>query len=174
MTAQSRVQLLALLSSSLLPLVSANPANALAINIGGVNYDVFYASTSYNASPDLFSATPPGQMPWWGDAGLASDFAAEVFDQLGQDLFQKGFGAVFAHSFSPAGLGSVNGIVQNTTDLNDQLDLDSTAPLASSSFFSYAYASSSTPPTRVPAPLPLLGVAAAFTWGRRIRKKIKR
>ncbi len=164
----TRIQCLALIGASLLPLASAVPALALSVSVGGSHYDVFYTTTSHTSNPDLFGATPPGQMPWWGDASLASTFAAEVFDQLGLDLFQTGYGAVFAYAYNAAGLGEINGIVQNTSDINDQLDFDASSPLAASAMYPYAYAALS---TSVPSPLPLLGAAAAVGWARKIRRR---
>ena len=56
----------------LLPLASAIPAQAVLVNVGSATYDVSFTTTSQNLSSALFAATAPGQMPWWGDPGLAS------------------------------------------------------------------------------------------------------
>jgi hypothetical protein len=154
----------------LLPLATPLAALAVTINVSGTDYEVFYTSSSYNASPDLFGAASPGQMPWWGNPALASAFAFEVFNQLGEDAYQAGYGPVFAYDYNPAGSGEVYGLAQNTLDINDQLNLDFTAPLAVNVMHPYAYAKANTP---VPAPMPLIGAAAAFGWARRLRKNIK-
>jgi hypothetical protein len=166
MTASTRIQVLAIAAAALLPLASPLAAQAVTIKVSGIDYEVSFTSTSYNANPDLFGAAPPGSMPWWGNVGLASAFAAEVFDQLGENVYQASYGPVFAYAFNPAGSGEVYGLTQNTLDINDQLNLDSTAPLAASVSHPYATAKANTP---VPAPVPLFGAAAAFGWARRLR-----
>jgi hypothetical protein len=158
----------AVVGALLLQLVSAIPAQAVSVNVGSTSYDVSFTTTSRNLSSALFAATAPGQMPWWGDAGLASTFAAQVYEQLGLNLYQAGYGAVFAYDYNPAGFGEVYGIVQNTFDTSDQLDLDSTSPLAAANAYPYAIAAAAST-TAVPAPVPLLGAAAAFGWARRLR-----
>jgi hypothetical protein len=109
-------------------------------------------------------------MPWWGNAGLASAFAAEVYNQLGENVYQASYGPVFAYGYSLAGSGEVYGVVQNTLDINDQLDLGSTSPLEAGATYSYAYA---TGDTAVPAPIPLLGTVAAFARAKRLRRNRK-
>ena len=166
MTAAPRIQVLAFIGASMLPLAFPLAAQALAITVGGTEYEVTFTSTSYQANPDLFGAAAPGLTPWWGNPGLAATFASEVYDQLGVNVYQAGYGPVFAYDYSLAGLGEVYGIAQNTLDINDQLILDS-PPLAANATHPYALATAS---TSVPAPLPLLGAAFAFGWARRLRK----
>lgn len=170
MTASTRIQVLAFVGACLLPLATPFAAQAVTINVSGTDYEVFYTSTSYNSSPDLFGAASPGQMPWWGNAALASTFAFEVFNQLGEDIYQAGYGPVFAYAYNPTGSGEVYGLAQNTLDINDQLDLGSSYPLAANVMHPYAYARANTP---VPAPIPLFGAAAAFGWARRLRNNQK-
>jgi hypothetical protein len=162
-----RIQALAFIGASMLPLAFPLAAQALAIKVGGIDYEVSFTSTSYQASPDLFGVAPPGLMPWWGNPILAATFASEVYDQLGVNVIQAGYGPVFAYDYSSAGLGEAYGIAQNTLDINDQLVLDSAAPLAANVTHPFAYATAN---TSVPAPLPLFGAAFAFGWARRLRK----
>ena len=170
MTASTRVHVLAFVGASLLPFASPLAAQSVSINLSGTDYEVFYTSTSYNTNPGLFGAASPGRMPWWGNAALAYDFALEVYNQLGEDVFQAGYGPIFAYDYNPAGSGEVYGLSQNTLDINDQLNLDSIAPLAASVTHPYAYARAN---TSVPAPMPLFGAAAAFAWAKRLRNNIK-
>jgi hypothetical protein len=166
MTASTRIHVFAFIGAFLLPLASPLAAQAVAINISGIDYEVFYTSTSYNANPDLFGAASPGRMPWWGSAALAYDFGLAVYDQLGEDVYPGGYGPVFAYDYNSAGSGEVYGLAQNTLDLSDQLDLGSATPLLANAMHPYAYARANTP---VPAPIPLFGAAAAFGWARRLR-----
>jgi hypothetical protein len=165
MTISTRIKVLAFAGASILPLCPL-AAQAAAVNVGGTNYEVFFTSVSYNGNTDLFGAAPAGQMPWWGNVGLASAFASEVYDQVGENVYQGGYGPVFAYQYNLAGAGEVYGLAQNTLDINDQLDLGSATPLAASMTYPYAYAVANTP---VPAPMPLFGAAAAFGWARRLR-----
>lgn len=164
--------LLGWLAGCALPLAACLPAQAVVVNILGSNYDVTFTSTSYIANPIAFGTPPVGQMPWWGDSSLASTFASQVYDQLG-DGYQTGYGPVFAYQFISTPSAEVYGITQNTTDINDQLDLDASAPLSAATAYAYASASLTTPPVEVPAPLPLLGGAAAMAWSRRLRRRIR-
>jgi hypothetical protein len=166
MTASTRIQVLAIAAAALLPLASPLAAQAVSINVGGTDYEVFYISTSYNDKPDLFGAASPGQMPWWGSTDLAYEFGLAMYDQLGEDVYQAGYGPVFAYAYNSAGFDEVYGRAQNTLDIDEQLDL----PLAASAIHPYAYARANTP---VPAPMPLFGAAAAFGWARRLRNNQK-
>ncbi len=154
----------------MLPLTTPLAAQAVTINVSGTDFEVFYTSTSYISSPNLFGAASPGQMPWWGNAALASTFAFEVYKQLGENVYQTGYGPVFAYAYNPAGSGEVYGLAQNTLDISDQLDLGSSYPLAAIVMHPYAYARANNP---VPAPIPLFGAAAAFGWARRLRNNLK-
>ena len=170
MTASTRVHVLAFAGASLLPLACPLAAHAVTINVSGTGYEIFYTPTSYNGNPDLFGAASPGRMPWWGNVGLASLFASELYNQLGENVYLPGYGPVFAYGYNPAGPGEVYALAQNTQDTNDQLNLDSSYPLAASVTYPYAYARANTP---VPAPMPLFGAAAAFGWARRLRNNQK-
>lgn len=172
MTASTRIHVLAFVGACLLPLSSPLAAQAVTVKLSGTDYEVFFTPTSYNANPDLFGAASAGQMPWWGNVSLASLFAAEVYDRLGDNVFETSFGPVFAYGYSPAGSGEVYGLAQNTQDIDDQLDLGPATPLAASSTYSYAYAKANTP-VDVPAPMPLFGAAAAFGWSRRLRRRLR-
>lgn len=172
MTASTRIHVLAFVGACLLPLSSPLAAQAVTIKLSGTDYEVFFATTSYKDNPDLFAAAPAGQMPWWGNVSLASLFAAKVYDQLGENVYQTSYGPVFAYGYSPAGFGEVYGLAQNTLDIDDQIDLGSATPLAASLTYSYAYAKANTP-VDVPAPMPLFGAAAAFGWSRRLRRRLR-
>lgn len=172
MTPFTRLRLLIASSACLLPLISLQPAKAVVINLDGNSYDISVTNTSYTANPAAFSALPGGQMPWWGDLILASRFASEVYDQLGLDLYEPGYGAVFAYAFSPAGSGEINGVVQDTSDINSSLILDSLSPLGADNTYPYAFVQAASP-VPIPGPLPLLGTVAAFGWARRIRSKTR-
>jgi hypothetical protein len=166
MTASTRINILTFVGASLLPFASPLAAQAVSVNVGGIDYEVFFTTTSYDARSDLFGSGSPGQMPWWDSAVIAYDFALAVYDQLGENVYQAGYGPVFAYDYNSAVFGGVYGLTQNTLDINEQLDIGSANPLAANQIYPYAYATSNTP---VPAPMPLFGAAAAFGWARRLR-----
>lgn len=160
MSSSFRITSLAVLSALALPLLNAEPAAAVLVTVGGTDYDVTISTTSYNASPNEFQLPPIGQMPWWGDEALASDFALEVFNQLGPG-WDADYGPVFAHGTT---VSQVLGIAQSLTDINDQIGV---TPARSTSV-SYAIASAP-----VPAPIPLFGAAAVYGWSRQLRQRIR-
>lgn len=155
-----RVAAVAILSTAALPLLSASPAGAVGVIIGGNSYDVTVLSTSYGANTSVFQSPPSGLMPWWGNDLLASEFAAQVYNLLGPG-WDSNYGPIFAHRES---IGQVLGIVQSVTDPFDQIDVTS----ASNATFTYAIATAP-----VPGPLPLFGAAAAFGWSRQLRKRLE-
>lgn len=172
MTSLKRYSLLGSAAALMVPLLASSPARANVVNVGGLYYEVAISSLAYNSNPTLFNPSPAGKMPWWGDALSASGFAAQVYDQLGADIYQAGYGAIFAYGTGAIAGGQVYGIVQNTSDNTDQLDLDSTAPLSFGTVYPYAIATL-TSPASVPAPLPLLGAGAALAWSRRLRTRVR-
>ncbi|MFN9646108.1 MAG: hypothetical protein ACK6BG_13560 [Cyanobacteriota bacterium] len=155
-----RVAAVAVLSAAALPLLFASPVAAVVVNVGGNSYDVTVLNTSYDASTSVFQLPPTGQMPWWGNDLLASDFAAQVYNSLGSG-WDADYGTVFAHSES---LGQVLGLSQSLTNPLDQIDVTP----ATSTTVTYAIATSP-----VPGPLPLFGAAAAFGWSRQLRARLR-
>ena len=155
-----------------LPLLSGLPASAVSVTIGSATYDVEIYKGSYADNPSLFAATPPGKMPWWepgGSGGLASQFASQVYDQLGAGTIAD-YGPIFAYDIDS---GAMVGLAQMLSDPNAQVDLNSSTPpplfADINSIVSYAFVRS---PSSVPGPLPVFGAAAAIGWSRRIRRRI--
>jgi hypothetical protein len=163
MSSSFRLTSLAVLSALALPLLTAEPASAVLVTVGGTDYDVTISTTSYNASSGDFKLPPAGQMPWWGDEALASDFALEVFSQLGPG-WDPDYAPVFPHGTT---VSQVLGIAQSLTDINDQIDVTP----AMSSTVSYAIATGQSVP--VPGPLPLFGAAAFYGWSCQLRQRIR-
>lgn len=161
-TALTRLATLAVLGGAILPMLSAAPASAVVVNIGGIDYDLSSITTSPASQPSAFGLPPLGLMPWWGDGVLASDFAFQVFNQLGAG-WDPDYGPVFAHALDTP-QNQVQGLTQSLTDINDQIDV---TPSFNTSI-SYAIAR-----TPVPAPLPLLGAGAAFGFSRRLRARLR-
>jgi len=161
MSTSLRVAAVAVLSGAALPLLSASPAAAVVVNVGGNSYDVTVLNTSYDTSTSVFQLPPTGQMPWWGNDLLASEFAAQVYNFLGSG-WDADYGPVFAHGQS---VGQVLGLTQSLSNPLDQIDVTP----ASNATLTYAIATAP-----VPGPLPLFGAAAAFSWTRQLRKRLGR
>jgi hypothetical protein len=157
-----RFAALALLGSATLPLLSATPAAAVVVDVGGISYDVSVSSMSYTLNPTSFDLPPVGQMPWWGDSARASEFATKVLDQLGPG-WDPDYGPVFAYSIA-APQNEVLGLTQSLTDINDQIDVRP----ATSATISYATATAP-----VPLPLPLLGATVAYRCSRRLKARLR-
>ncbi len=92
---------------------------------------------------------------WWGSQALAAEFASAVQSGLGTPNGGT-MGPFFAFSVSAPFVTSMgwDGTVPTLRNMHQD-----------SAVFSYAVA--------VPAPLPILGVVAAFGWSRQLRRRIK-
>ena len=163
---------LALGAAAVLAAISLSPgsAQAVVVNVGGVQYDVTTFTGSYNDNTSKFTLPPePGEMPWWGSDALALQFAAAVGDNLG---FQTtDFGPFFGTAFGPGSVRicSVVGTAPFAVGVGCGLTF------SSDGFGTYARVLNSIPPPAapVPGPLPALGAAAAFGFSRKLRKRIK-
>jgi len=147
-----------------LPLLTATPATAFTVTVGSIDYDVTVFNGSYDSNPDDFQLPPAGKMPWWGSDTLATNFAQQVYDQLGPGP-TSGYGPVFAYELSGT---DILGISQNLTNPLSQKD----ETIATNADVNYAIATPLNSPASVPAPLPVFGAAAAFGWSRQLRKRI--
>ena len=148
------------LSATVLSLATASAAHAVRVTVAGIDYEVLTQTTSFPANTADFALPPSGEMPWWGNDLLASDFAFEVMAALGSG-YSNDYGPIFAFAHD-SGAATINGITQNLTDANDQLrlegpdalpdfdPLDSSTPL--SYVFAYGYA--------ITPPAPASGVPA--------------
>jgi hypothetical protein len=162
MTGIRRLAALVLIGGAVLPWLVPSPAAAVVVTVGGFTYDVTTSSMSFTIDPTAFQRPPKGQMPWWGDSNLASDFATEVFDQLGPG-WDSDYGPVFAYSI-PSPHDQVHGLASSLVDINDQIDVRP----ANGAMVTYAIAT-----IPVPLPLPVLGAAAALGWTHQLRARMR-
>jgi hypothetical protein len=137
--------------------LSAGQARALVVNVGGQDWDVTTFTGSYNDNPAKFALPPIGVMPWWGDQGLAIEFATAV------GLPSPG---IFGYFYGPSQLGDV----VDFADYSEEGVGISKALSSSSRPWAQA---TLVPATAVPAPLPVFGATAAFGFSRQLRKRIK-
>ncbi len=149
-------------------LLAAPSAEALTttVDVGGTNYDVTYTNSkiTYNGNQSLFNTLANGgEMPWWGSSILAQQFATIVGSSLGYPN-SDGEGPYFAYN------GNVSSWYSSIFSSSVK-QANGISPLA---FRYYATATLHvSPPTAVPAPLPFLGVAAAFGMSRRLRQRLR-
>ena len=145
--------------------VLSSPASAYVVTVNGTQYDLDVFDGPYLGKESLFSSVAPGEMPWWGDENKAIDFASQVFDQLLEGS-TPGNSPLFAFEV----IGSdVNGWSSDILSPNN-LYFESFGTGVS---VKYVVGSPlSTGVSSVPGPLPIFGAAAAFSWSRRIRRRL--
>lgn len=159
--------------------LSAGQANAVVVSVGGQYWDVTTFTGSYNDHKSKFNtAANGGVMPWWPDTGgwgASIAFAGALGDKLGYpNVFNYGAftfttGPAFSYGFHDSSNVAndkfyVKAIVYDKT-INGLLDynfFDKT-----NHHVTWAQA------TPVPAPLPMMSVAAALYCSRKIRKRIR-
>ena len=157
--------------------LSAGQAKALVFNVGGQDYDVTTFTGSYNDNVSKFATSANGGvMPWFGwpleTGNLARSFAVAVGNSFGamnltdypNSLGGYGVGPFFAYS-----VDSIHARAYPESSLTAFV-------LGNFQVHTYAQATLIGPTggtASVPGPLPILGLAAAFGFSRKLRKRIK-
>ena len=145
--------------------VFSSPASAVVVTVDGTQYDLDVFDGPYLGNESLFSYFAPGEMPWGGDEAMAIDFASQVFDQLLEGT-TTGNSPLFAYEVVSS---DVNGWSSDILSPNS-LYFESFGTGVS---VKYAVGRPlSTGVSSVPGPLPIFGAAAAFSWSRRIRRRL--
>jgi len=133
-------------------------AQAYVVSISGVRYDVTTFTGDYNNNASRFTTA---EMPWWGSSALAQSFATAVDDNVG-------VAPNFAYAVSGAPFFSVSSWGYRQPPAQPSAGIyDFTSPRSEAN----SYAIASLVVERTPAPLPLLGAAAAFRFSRRLRRR---
>jgi hypothetical protein len=160
-------------------LLQANPSHALTtITVGGTAYDVDYFSGSLSdllASP---IAPPSASFPWFANVSLAEDFANILFAAEGNSSLQT---IVDNSPTNPDGVLSLGPLFltsptafvayNSATSIASPFTCDvANAIECQIPTLNWAYVQPATPP--VPAPLPLLGATAAFSFSRKLRRRV--
>ena len=153
-------------------LVSAGEAQAIIFNVNGTDYDVSSTTMSYD---DLLATYTLSAFPWFGDEALAKQFAEAATFELGDQYVSFNLansiyvGALFPHAVPSA--GQVTAAYYNLDDsVSGSGDVDGTNQ---NLLWAYVLPQPQPPQTAVPGPLPLLGIGAAFSASRQIRRRIK-
>jgi hypothetical protein len=162
--------LVALGAAAALAAISLSPGSAQAyvVTVNGVQYDVTTFTGSYDANTSKFALPPGGVMPWWGDNVLSGTFATAVGANLGlpNSYVANTSGPVFAYTTDSGYVDGNNWCSASCTGNPEYYTANSNA--------SVVYAQATLYTTPVPAPLPLLGSAAALGFCRRLRSRSKR
>ena len=164
-------------------LLQANPSQALPI----LGYEVLLYSGTLADFLLSGNVTPGTNLPWWNDTSLAGDFAnayyaadpaelQEIDDQNNYGTFELGplfyynpdvFVAYNTNFLAPAFDDGSPAFVQQGVCGNTDTDFicdNNNRPI------SWAYVQPA--PPAVPAPLPLLGATAAFSFSRKLRRRV--
>lgn len=147
-------------------------AQAVILQFNNITYDVVIYYGSYDANPAKFGPSASGgRMPWWGNQALADGLAEQLAGSLsGSPLPSQG--PLFATSFTASSSGS-----EVQTSYFDLTSLGITNTILTGSFSrssTQSYVVTTAAPDPVPAPLPLLGAATAFTAMGRLRRSSRR
>ncbi len=166
----------ALGAAAALAAISLSPGSAQAyvVTVNGVQYDVTTFTGSYDANTSKFALPPaPGVMPWWANQSLASQFAVAVAGGLGFPNNASDMGPLFGYGYVP---DEDFYVVLGRAFSPALSDESGSTPTLSPSFSTRTWAQATlyTVPTPVPAPLPLLGSAAALSFCRRLSSRSKR
>lgn len=151
-----------------------NPQSASAVEVFVPGYGLYDIQVQNEFFTDL--NPPASSMPWWGNQAAANDFATAAGPELGAQY--ENLGPFFAWAF-------VNDTTVYTDAFcNEQPCFDSVGE--ANTAFSFGPESPSlignpdpfTPypwatATAVPGPLPILGAAAALSYSRKLRNRIK-
>jgi hypothetical protein len=171
-----KIMFAALLPIGAAMLVSAGEAQATIFNVNGTDYDLSATTMSYDEVLAMY-AQPPSSIssifPWFGDEALAKQFAEVVTYELGDQYvsFDQAnsiyVGALFSH-VRPSALQVTTAYFNLDDSIAGSGNVDATSPN-----LLWAYVAPQPPQTAVPGPLPLLGIGAAFSVSRQIRRRIK-
>jgi len=145
--------------------VLSSPASAYVVTVNGTQYDIDVFDGPYLGNESLFSSVAPGEMPWWGDENKAIDFASQVFDQLLEGS-TPGNSPLFAFEVIGSDVNAWSSDILNPNSLYFE-------SFGTGVSVKYAVGRPlSTGVSSVPGPLPIFGAAAAFSWSRRIRRRL--
>jgi len=156
-------------------LLQANPSHALTtIIVGGTPYEIEYFTGPLS---DLLADTiapPSSSFPWFGLPALASDFANALFAEgsaptqtiqdastLSGDVSVQPLFLTSSTTFAAYDLVA-SASRPFTCDTVSEVDCEQGSII-------WAYVPAAAP---VPAPIPLLGAAAAFSFSRKLRRRV--
>jgi hypothetical protein len=161
----SRPGPVAVLAAAALVGLSHQSAAALTVQVNGAAYDLAIYSGSYTSNPvDFQLPADGGRMPWWGQPSLAADFAFALAAGLSPTPLPAD-GPLFATAYTGT---DVEATYYDLTTLGITDVINENVAFDPDSAQSYVVASSL---ASVPAPLPVFGAVAGFSFARRLRRR---
>jgi len=168
----------ALGAAAALAAISLSPGSAQAyvVTVGGVQYDVTTFTGSYDANTSKFAtAANGGAMPWWGGSySVANAFANAVGTNFGTPNIGSSAGSANGNAVGPLFAYGFNDPYVRAEAVCPTGCLGSPEAAALFNYESAVFAQATLYTTPVPAPLPLLGSAAALSFCRRLSSRSKR
>jgi len=163
--------------------LTAGQAQALVVSVPGYgHWDVTTFTGSYDDNTRKFAQLPaPGVMPWWGSQTAALAFANAVRNQLPPSGICDGCDPPTAAGpyFGYGTAGPTDGPIGQPIQYS-YFQYPTSNPEAGGAVSTYEQASfisvwaQATPATTpAPGPLPALGIAAAFSYSRQLKMRIK-
>jgi len=174
--------------------LTAGQAQAVAVNVDGLNYDVTTFQGSYNQTTEKFAVPTlggQGTMPWWGDSILALKFSAAVGGSFGfvnpgggtwplpNHLQMDDAGPYFGirpEDYSCCGASL--GVILFAWERNSGgFGIPANNYMWQPSYNQYEWAQATLvnmpDPQQAPSPVPIFGAVAAFGTSRKLRTRIK-
>ena len=155
--------------------LGAGQAQALVVTVDNQQWDVTTFEGTYNKNDTLLQ-----DQEWWGNQDTAEKFASAVGNGLNFPNLSLGtvvgVGPYFAFNESQVNLIFFRVNVVNASAEIEFFGTSTTSPsfrVSRSTNLTWATATRATATRAVPGPLPILGVAAAFGFSRKLRKRIK-
>ncbi|MEB3207297.1 MAG: hypothetical protein VKK63_00075 [Synechococcus sp.] len=159
----------ALGTAAVMGVLGAGQAQALVVTVDNQLWDVTTFEGTYNNNVSLLQ-----NQEWWGSQATAEKFASAVGDGLNFPNFFGTIGPYFAFGVSQVNLGFIRFNLVNS-NVETVLGVNTDLPATLNANLTWAAATKVAAPSSesVPGPLPILGVAAAFGFSRKLRKRIK-
>jgi hypothetical protein len=157
----------ALGTAAVMGVLGAGQAQALVVTVDNQQWDVTTFEGTYNNNIPLLQS-----QEWWDIQATAEKFASAVGNGLNFPNLLGTAGPYFAFSegqFNLGLLGTVRWVNRSAAiEILGTSTISPSFPVSRSTNLTWATATRA-----VPGPLPILGVAAAFGFSRKLRKRIK-
>ena len=144
--------------------LGAGSAQALVVDVDGQQWEVTTFTGTYDNNVTLLQ-----NQEWWGNQATAEKFASAVGDDLNFPNLFGTVGPYFAFSEGQRNFGRLGTLRW----VNASAEIVILGTSSDPNVFRNTNVTWATATRAVPGPLPILGVAAAFGFSRKLRKRIK-
>ena len=149
-------------------------AQSCTIDDGGTTYSISLQTGTF---PNAFPSPSTTTMFWWGDAIKAGSAASAVGGAFGfpNPIYSNPTGPLFAYAIhGPPPISIISRGIWTYGGMGYNIELATSPSTTQTWATSYSQPAPAGPAASVPGPLPVLGVAAAFGFSRKLRKRTKR